>query len=157
MVVAIFWTVAVVLWIIAEQLARNPGPGPSAIYCLACALVFVALAFYATRERWRLFYGLLELSIGIFILLGALNNYTVVMSREYVPIVGGGIFHRPPEGWLHWSATGAALLPVAAAVYILVRGLDNIGEGLEQLSPTLSKLWQYVFPKSSKQTAGNTL
>jgi hypothetical protein len=57
------------------------------------------------------------------------------------------MWHRPPEGWLQWDATWVALLPVAAAVYILVRGLDNLGEGLDELSnPAWRRRWRFVFP-----------
>jgi hypothetical protein len=148
MFIALFSVAAVVLLFVAEHFARNPGPGPTSIYWLAICFWFVALALYATRERARLIYGLLELAIGAFILLGAINSYTATMEREYIPIVGGGVFHRPPEGWLHWNATFTAFLPIAAAIYILVRGLDNLGEGLNELSNRRwIGWWRCIFPK----------
>jgi hypothetical protein len=91
---------------------------------------------------------MLELAVGFLILLGGINAYSVARGREFVPIIGGGLFHRPPEGWFHWNATYASLLPVLAAIYVLVRGLDNVGEGLDQLSNRRwAEKWRRVFPR----------
>jgi hypothetical protein len=147
MVIVLFWIAAIVFWLRAETLERQVGPGPIPIYWLAAGLCCVAFALYGIRERVRLLYGLLEIAIGSFILLGAVNSYTDVMGHEFTPVIGGGMFHRPPQGWLHWDATSASLLPIAAAVYILVRGLDNVGEGLAQLSnPVWTRWWRRLFP-----------
>jgi hypothetical protein len=151
MAILFFFAVAVAMWLHAENLAKGAGPHPASVYWLTFALVGLGLALYGLRERFRLLYGLLELAIGVTILLGALNSFTAIMGREYLPIVGGGVFHRPPEGWLQWNTSLAALLPVAAAVYIIVRGLDNFGEGLDQLqNPFWSRNWRRMFPKKER-------
>jgi hypothetical protein len=117
-----------------------------AVALLVTGLLVVAVGLYALRVRFRLLYGLLELAVGIIIALGAINAYIAALGRENVPIVGGGIWHRPPEGWLHWSSPSIAFLAVLGAVYILVRGLDNIGEGLNELSnPKWCAVWDWCF------------
>jgi hypothetical protein len=154
MVMLFLFGVATAMWLHAEHLASGSGPHPESVYWLALSLVSVGFGLYGLRERFRLLYGLLELAIGGAILLGALNNLTAIMGREYVPIVGGGVFHRPPEGWLQWNTSSAALLPVAAAVYIIVRGLDNVGEGFHQLrNPLWASIWRLAFPSHKKPTA----
>ena len=157
MAILIFFGIAIGLWLHAANLATGqPGPlgsHPASLYWLALALAFFGIALYGLRERLRLIYGLLELAIGGAILLGALNSWTASAGRELVPIVGGGFFHRPPEGWLQWSTSSVAMLPVVAAVYIIVRGLDNVGEGLHQLqSPLWSRFWRWVFPKAKRSS-----
>jgi hypothetical protein len=101
-----------------------------------------ALGLYTLRSRYRLTYGLIEIVSGVVIMLGAINSSSAALGRENVITVGGDIFHRPPEGWLHWSVPTVALLGVAAAIYILVRGLDNIGDGLSEVHPKLHAKWQ---------------
>jgi hypothetical protein len=90
-------------------------------------------------------YGLVEIASGIFIMLGAINSYSAALGREHVPVVGGGMYHRPAEGWFHWNASSVALLAVGAAIYILVRGLDNVGEGLREWRPEWHVRWQRLF------------
>jgi hypothetical protein len=107
--------------------------------------ILVSLVLYILRARHRLLYGSLEFAFGLLIMLGAVNSYSAAVGREDVPIVGGGIFHRPPEGWLHWRPSSVALFGVAAAVYILVRGLDNVGEGLRESHPEWYARWQRCF------------
>jgi hypothetical protein len=102
------------------------------------------LHFESTRKA-ALWSTRLELASGVVIMLGAINSYSAALGRENVPIVGGGIFHRAPEGWLHWSAPSVALFGVAAAIYILVRGLDNVGEGLRESNPGWYGKWQRCF------------
>jgi hypothetical protein len=156
MAILFFLGAGIAMWLHAEQLARGSGPHPDSVYWLAVALVSVAFALYGLRERFRLIYGLLELAIGAVILLGALNSYTATIGRQYVPIVGGGVFVRPPEGWLQWNANSSALLAVLAAVYIIVRGLDNVGEGFHQLrSPLWTRIWRFAFPNRKRNVANH--
>jgi|SRR5579863_49290 len=119
--------------------------------------VLFALGLYTLRSRCRLVYGLIEIASGVVIMLGAINSYSAALGREYVPIVGGGIFHRPPEGWLHWSAPTVALFGVAAAIYILVRGLDNIGEGLSETNRRCTQDGNVAFVVSRKCVPPNRI
>lgn len=101
-----------------------------AVAWLFVSLVFCAVGLYSLRLWSRLLYGVIELAVGAVITLVAINAYGVAQSREYVPIVGGGLFHTPPQGVLHLSGPSIALLGMLVAIYVLVRGLDNVGEGL---------------------------
>jgi len=129
MTIIAFAVAAAFVFLLSNYLVLWTGFGPLVAFSLAISLTLLAIALYGVRARSRLLYGLLELVVGFVILLGGINAYSIARGREYVPLVGGGILHRPPEGWLHWNATYASLLPVLAAIYVLVRGLDNVGEG----------------------------
>jgi hypothetical protein len=112
------------------------------------SLIFCALGLYILRLWSRLIYGVAELLFGGIITLVAISAYGVAQSREYVPIVGGGIFHKLPEGALQLSGPEVALFGMLAAIYVLVRGLDNVGEGLSELSnPEWHARWQRCFRK----------
>jgi hypothetical protein len=126
------------------------------IFCYWVALfLFVGASLYVLQLRSRLSYGLIELALAALFIASALNSYTVALGREFVPIVGGGIFQRPPEGWLHWSGPSIASLQIAAAVYVLVRGLDNVGEGLADLSnPKWAIYWRRVFSFKRRDRTG---
>ncbi|MGX4804003.1 hypothetical protein [Bradyrhizobium guangdongense] len=114
---------------------------------LLFSLVFFAVGLYGLRLWSRLLYGMVEIVVGVLITLAAINTYGVAQTREYAPIVGGGVFHRPPEGVLQLSGPNIALLGMLAAVYLLVRGLDNVGEGLrEGKHLRLGARWQRFFP-----------
>lgn len=128
-----------------NYLARLVGfHAPLIIAWLLLSLVFCAVGLYGLRLWSRLLYGMVEIVVGVLITLAAINTYGVAQIREYVPIVGGGVFHRPPEGVLQLSGPNIALLGMLAAVYILVRGLDNVGEGLRE-HPKWGARWQRVF------------
>jgi hypothetical protein len=90
---------------------------------LFVSLVFCALGLYSLRLCSRLLYGALELVVGAAITLVAISAFGAAQSREYVPIIGGGIFHRSPEGVLQLSGPEIALFGMLVAVYVLVRGL----------------------------------
>lgn len=112
------------------------------------SLVFCALGLYSLRLWSRLLYGALELVFGAIITLVAINAYAAAQSREYVPIVGG-VFHTPPQGVLHLSGPSVALFGMLVAVYVLVRGLDNFGEGLRDY-PKLNARWQTCFRRGAQ-------
>ena len=101
-----------------------------AVAWLFVSLVLCALGLYSLKMWSRLVYGALELGVGATITLGAINAYGVAQDHEITPIVGVGFFHKRPEGVFQLSGPEVALFAMLAAVYIMVRGLDNIGEGL---------------------------
>jgi hypothetical protein len=116
---------------------------------LAVSFCFIAIGLYGLRERFRLLYGLTELLFGLFIMFGSINAISIAERRENIPIIGGGVWHRPPGGVLHISEAWVAWLGVIASVYILVRAMDNIGEGLKLLSnQKWSMIWQRIFSKA---------
>jgi len=107
------------------------GMGILVVLYIMIGLCLIAIGLYGLREYSRLYYGLIELLFGFFLItLSSLNAWIVAASETWV-----------------------ALLLVAASVYILVRAMDNIGEGLKLLSnQKWSMLWQRIFPKAkSKQ------
>jgi hypothetical protein len=111
----------------------------------------VAATLYGLRSHFRLWYGFLELVVGLLILAGAVNAFSAAWARGCIPVVGGGVFCRPAEGWLHWNATWTALFPIAAAIYILVRAMDNISEGLTAWPNSgWTRSWQRLFPRDHK-------
>ena len=82
----------------------------------------LAAALYALRSSHRLLFGLIDVVFGILILAIAANSYYAAEAREFIPIVGGGVFRQPPEGLLHIRSTSVSWFQMAAAIYISVRG-----------------------------------
>jgi hypothetical protein len=84
-------------------------------------VIAVALALYSIRCRFRTFYGLNEALVGGF----ATMNVLASMKLDYSTLT-----------LAHW-------LQVAAGLYLIVRGLDSIGVGLEQQGR--GNTWRSVF------------
>jgi hypothetical protein len=108
------------------------------------SLVFCTLGLYSLKLWSLLSYGITELLFGAAITFVAINAYGVAQSREYVPIVGGGFFHRSPQGVLQLSEAQIALFGMVAAIFVLVRGLDDVGKGLRK-HPKANACWQRCF------------
>jgi hypothetical protein len=120
------------------------------VLSLILMLLLTAVLLYWLRERFRLIYGGIELVFGFILLAVVVNSLSAAQSRACLPIIGGEILCRPSEGALRLDPPTSAWLAVAAAVYIIVRGLDNFGEGLGQLSnQTWYNKWRAVFPQPS--------
>jgi hypothetical protein len=100
---------------------------------LFVSLVLCAIGLYSLKLLSRLLYGFVELLFGAVITFVAINAYGAAQSREYVPIVGGGFFHRSPQGVLQLSEAQIALFGMLAAVFVLVRGFEDVRDGLRQL------------------------
>ena len=105
------------------------------------SLVFLAIGLYGVRTWSRLAYGGLEVLFGFAIMLFALNALGAAQDREWLPIVGGGIFHRRPEGPLLLSGPAIAAFGFVPAIYFVVRGLDNVTAGLRK-HPKWSAVWE---------------
>ena len=113
------------------------------------SLVFCALGLYSLKLWSRLLYGIAELLFGAAITFIAINAYGAAQSREYVPIVGDGFFHRSPQGVLQLSEAQIALFGILAAIYVLVRGFDDVGDGLRAY-PKADACWQCFFGTRAK-------
>lgn len=100
---------------------------------LFVSLVLCAIGLYSLKLLSRLLYGVVELLFGAVITFVAINAYGAAQSWEYVPIVGGGFFHRSPQGVLQLSEAQVALFGMLAAVFVLVRGFEDVRDGLRQL------------------------
>jgi hypothetical protein len=86
------------------------------------------------RREARLLYGLIETVAGLGAIVAALLNAIRLLSG-------------PPEESLFVGQNRfIALFLLAAAIYVLVRGLDNIGEGLRDGSKA-QRRWNSIFPK----------
>jgi hypothetical protein len=117
------------------------------VYVTVVGFGFVAAALYALRSSHRLVFGLIEVIFGMVILAIAANSYYAAEAKEFIPIVGGGLFRRPPEGLLHIRSTSVSWFQMAAAIYVLVRGFDNVGVGLRRSeNPKWNRRWRRVFP-----------
>jgi hypothetical protein len=99
----------------------------------ALGVIYLGVGLYLMRRAARLLYGIVEVIAAV-----ALTTVTFVQS-----IIVLGI-KRPDEVF---SGQGdiTAILQVAAALYVLVRGLDNIGEGLKKY-PKAESMWTAIFP-----------
>lgn len=96
---------------------------------LLVAAVCVALGFYWLRCRRQLVYGLVELGVGLAVIFLTLYPQTPnYLSDEQVP---------PWWGWLLSKGVGITL-----GIYVMVRGLDNIGKGLP---PKWRSKWEHIF------------
>lgn len=143
----LFLPLGILMIVTTNWLLALVGFHPSlAVTWLFVSLLLCSVGLYGLRIWSRLLYGVIELVAGAGITLVAINAYGAAQSREYVPIVGGGLYHTPPQGVLHLSGPSVALLGMLVAVYVLVRGLDNVGEGLGK-HPKLNTWWQHCFRK----------
>jgi hypothetical protein len=78
--------------------------------------VLFAIGFYRVRCWNRLVYGLIELAAGVaVIILGEFPPYTVLTAGD---------------GSWPLGSRAAHMLTLMGGVYIVVRALDNIGQGL---------------------------
>lgn len=74
-----------------------------------CLLLFlVGLAAYMWRQRFRLSYGCCETMVGLYITYGAAGN----------------VFNMSTLIMTNW-------LQIVAGLYVVVRGLDNVGKGMQ--------------------------
>jgi hypothetical protein len=93
--------------------------------------VVLSAAVYQLRRLLRTFYGLIEL--GVMFFLSAIGYIEIIRN-------GGDTSALPPT--LVWLEGLKPSVTFAAAIYLGVRALDNIGEGLGPDS-----FWDAVFPK----------
>ena len=119
-------------------------------------LCLVGAGLYVLRNTHRIWYALLEIVVAVFLMISAASIYVGLylddtlhfnFSDEPAPE------HKPhTQGALGLQSTTVAMLQVAAAIYVFIRGLDNLGEGLRSSSYSRMKLlWTRVFQTHSKQ------
>jgi len=123
----------------------GPAPPDASLWWLAMhgsltlILCAVAAALYLLRSRYRLAYGLLESGVAVAVMFGSLFNPAFSSPEPIAPEFG------LPKSSLGW-------LQVVVGLYVFVRGLDNIGEGLK-LHPRAYACWRSVFPEAPKPGA----
>jgi len=89
-------------------------------------LPILGVLFFYIRARWRLFYGLTEFLVGIFTAL---------------------LIFLPSFDFSSLSTKPFSFLQILGGLYIMVRGLDNIGKGLR--ATKLEKYWRKIFGENS--------
>jgi hypothetical protein len=85
----------------------------------AAGVIFAvaAVLFYRLRGKWPMTYGVIEIYAG-------LATLAIVTQHQTLDF-------------------GTRIVSMLAAMYVIVRGLDNLSRGL---SPDLAELWEAVFP-----------
>jgi hypothetical protein len=92
--------------------------------------VVIGVWLYWLRESTRWFYGLIEIAAALVLLF--LSIFFQVPREP--PQLGSSIYTVPFI---------TSILQTLAAWYVLVRGLDNLGQGLKKY-PTWHRRWQWV-------------
>ncbi|QQO23859.1 hypothetical protein JJB98_30275 [Bradyrhizobium diazoefficiens] len=103
------------------------GQSTAGVIVATFAVFSIALMLYRLREKWRLFYGLLELGVSI---IGGFLVLQSFASNSH------GIADQP-------LITRMALL--FASVYVMIRALDNISAGLK--GSEAGEWWDSAFRK----------
>lgn len=100
------------------------------IFGFTFGLIMFGIALYALRSWNRLIYGILELCFACLTILGTVSIHFL---RE-----------APNGGLVTWLDN----LPIAAGVYVFVRGMDNVGEGLKKRNGGKAPVfWDWLFPE----------
>jgi hypothetical protein len=83
------------------------------------SLLFAGTALYVLRRAFRLVYGLVEIAAAIGIV-----SITFIRALELLPAL---------IDWKQFDplASAGTFLQLAAALYVFVRGLDNVEKGLK--------------------------
>jgi hypothetical protein len=102
----VFAGVGVLAWDHIEEIVRT-----ATVWGSLAALVILGTCLYALRGRFRLTYGVAELTIGF-----------LTAAKVFAPT-----FNFGTVGWRD-------LLSILAGLYVVVRGLDNVGKALEATS-----------------------
>jgi|SRR4051794_17496057 hypothetical protein len=106
---------------------------PSAVAIVLLWFVTIlafGLLLYVMRRAQRLFYGIVEVSVSGFLIYSAFKQ--VLLEKFSVSV----------------------MLSVGLALYVFVRGMDNVGEGAKRY-PRFSAWWSATFPtldKGAKQS-----
>lgn len=111
------------------------------LICWILGLLTVGTYLYFLRCRHRLVYGLIETAAAI-----------AIIAVTLVSVLNGIGYKREAVGRFLWMEGVAPWLQLAAALYIFVRGLDNMGEGLKQ-HPRILECWRRVFPVPEEKKA----
>jgi hypothetical protein len=89
-------------------------------------LLVAGVLLYMLRGRYIFIYGMAEIAIGV--------------------ITAAGLLLSEKDASINYTAfEGASFLKLAASLYIIVRGLDNFGKGLEVVKPSWAERWERVF------------
>jgi Na+/H+ antiporter NhaD/arsenite permease-like protein len=85
-------------------------------YIAVCAFVLVGFVFYTFRGQLRALYGFVELTASVVLVIGSITDFSHLFITETSLI-------EPPN-------LQPDILQLLAGIYVMVRGLDNIENGL---------------------------
>jgi hypothetical protein len=122
-------------WILTERFPSFEGSVWVLLIVWVTGLIFVGIGLYMVRRGARLIYGILETMAGVGAIVAALINTIRILAT------------KPEESFFIGQNRFVAFFLLAAAIYVLVRGLDNIGEGLADGSKAQRK-WNAIFPNT---------
>lgn len=96
---------------------------------------------YWMRENFRLSYGIIEVLVAVIALAATIPQvgFSLLDSAESDPM-------------LRSIAIATAATQIAAAVYVFIRGLDNVGQGCKPF-PKLDRWWQWLSLRPTQQKA----
>jgi hypothetical protein len=121
-------------------ISRNLAAFDGAVWVLLASwtlgLISFGIFLYMMRREARLVYGLIEAMAGVGAIVAAIVNSIRLLIMT------------PEETLFHGQNRFVVVFLLAAATYVLVRGLDNIGEGLPEGS-RIQGWWNSIFPKKS--------
>jgi hypothetical protein len=100
-------------------------------WLLFFVLIGIGIFFYWLRYRHRLLYGILEILVALVLL------YVGIFPAETYAL----LIREPPRSDIVIAGV-TKMVTVFGAVYVFVRGLDNIDTGLP--SSTWRKRWDWV-------------
>lgn len=107
------------------------------------SFVLCAVGLYSLKRGSLVAYGLTQVLFGAAITFVAINAYSV--AQRCMLIVGGyGCYRKPPQGTLQLNEVQIAVFGMLAAIYVIVRGLDDVGKGLRK-HPKANACWQRCF------------
>jgi len=128
--------------------------GTTAIGIFVVGLIIIAVGLYIFRNTHRIWYGSFEIAVGFLLMISAVSTYAELYINETIQFNFSDVpdhFKPQTQGLFGWRSTTVAMLQIAAAIYVLIRGLDNLGEGLRASSHSKWKLlWSRVFQTGSK-------
>lgn len=105
-----------------------------ALFVLSLSAVPIAAMFYWVRRRHRLAYGITEMVMAVS------GLYALMLA----------IVFKDASASSFLGQVSTRTISFMAAVYVMVRAFDNIGEGLPV---RFAKYWDFAFPKV-KQNGG---
>lgn len=117
---------AMITLIVFGQAAMNWGAPHLAIILWCLSLVAIGLLFYRVRIRSRLCYGIFEL------LVAMIASYFVLLN-----------LYSHAEAFT-FELIASRMMILFAAVYVIVRALDNIGQDLSR-NWRFTKAWKALF------------
>lgn len=109
----------------------------AALTCWTLGGLCIGVVLYSMRREARLVYGVVETLFGIGAIVGTIINVVTIFGtpRDNLLFSGQDRF--------------TAIFLMGAAIYVFVRGLDNVGEGSRDF-PGLQRFWDSLFPLSRR-------